>query len=901
MKRLTINRIASAGLRANRKSYLSLAVGIFLSIFLISGLCLSIQGLLLAQRQKITDRMGYAEMALYASELTNEELREYGFFDEIGSIAINATVAEQEIWLGSYDETAQKLMNRKMISGRMPEAAGEIAVEEYALELLGVEPILGESIRLNLLPLGGVSEARTFTLVGVLKDQSHYYDLSGNFQSGYGVNTLPAILTWSEEPGFETGYTSLQRVMTPAPGWTSARVDSAADEDHPISGSGALVFVNAYGDLTWEISELNALNGPAGISIVMLIILACALLLACCTGISGALESQLSRKSEEIGMLRAVGATRRQIRKVFGREAWLLAVLVSPVSLGLSCLFVWLFSIAYPAEMIFRPSAIVIVPVLILSVLVILIASGLPLQRASRTTPMQTIRDTAILRKTRRVKNSKHFNVPSLISWRQVSLHPTRLLAPALLIGLSMVVVMLTGILAMDTSINYYKDLAEFRMYKHSTMYPEFMQCMETKRVTEADINQILSTNNVIKVDAYRQGRLCMLLDEAPAYFLADRETGFMLENEYLTDAENYRAAEHNRARQALGTDRLLVEMDLAILDPSVGEWQEWIDQANEAGLIDGEIDLAALDSGKEVLVFAPDYYVEKKADGGRIISTNYNKNKKYDYVRKNDYFKAGMQLDLAQIVIDEARYEESFGDSAVREVIYQEGAKTNASVSVGGMLSKRQLPENVYFWDPGILTTLKGAQALGLYTGDIQEMDIYTRSGMTIEEEEAVEERLEVIANRCNMGVSNYLRSARETEKDQKQLTMVLSAVLIVFFAVSVAQVAGNISRNIRADGRKIGLLRAVGADKRMLAKCYSGQVWLSVGLGAIIGAVLILILWQFDFLIFFDYDLTMNLILVGATIAFLLAAAVTCLSMLRMRIREATNKSIIENIREL
>ena len=43
MKKLTINRVASAGLKAGRRGYLSLAAGIFLAIFLVSSLCLAAQ------------------------------------------------------------------------------------------------------------------------------------------------------------------------------------------------------------------------------------------------------------------------------------------------------------------------------------------------------------------------------------------------------------------------------------------------------------------------------------------------------------------------------------------------------------------------------------------------------------------------------------------------------------------------------------------------------------------------------------------------------------------------------------------------------------------------------------------------------------------------------------------
>ena len=43
MKRLTINRIASASLRTNKKSYIALVIGIFLSIFFVSCMVLGVR------------------------------------------------------------------------------------------------------------------------------------------------------------------------------------------------------------------------------------------------------------------------------------------------------------------------------------------------------------------------------------------------------------------------------------------------------------------------------------------------------------------------------------------------------------------------------------------------------------------------------------------------------------------------------------------------------------------------------------------------------------------------------------------------------------------------------------------------------------------------------------------
>ena len=58
MKRLTMNQVARASLKANRKAYMSLAIGIFLAVFLTSASVLTAYGSVKANAQKIIDRVG---------------------------------------------------------------------------------------------------------------------------------------------------------------------------------------------------------------------------------------------------------------------------------------------------------------------------------------------------------------------------------------------------------------------------------------------------------------------------------------------------------------------------------------------------------------------------------------------------------------------------------------------------------------------------------------------------------------------------------------------------------------------------------------------------------------------------------------------------------------------------
>ena len=177
----------------------------------------------------------------------------------------------------------------------------------------------------------------------------------------------------------------------------------------------------------------------------MLLILGGALLLAVCIGISSAMEGVLASKTEEIGMLRAVGATKRQIRRIFGRDAWLLSLVALPIGLLIGLGLTWLLCRMAPDEMVFAPRLWLLFPILLISALCIVIASGLPLRRASRQMPMGVLRDTALLRKAGSFKSKSSFHATQLIAARQLRIHPWRQIGAALLVAATLICAAIIG------------------------------------------------------------------------------------------------------------------------------------------------------------------------------------------------------------------------------------------------------------------------------------------------------------------------------------------------------------------------------------------------------------------------------------------------------------------------
>ena len=131
--------------------------------------------------------MGEQDIALLDAEATEEEIRQTGIAQRVGEIEVFGEIAASSeadaarVTFGRYDESAAALAHPACLEGRMPQQAGEIALEASALNRLRLTASVGDSVTLYFYPLVGRNQLasepvpRTYTLTGVLAE---------NFASG---------------------------------------------------------------------------------------------------------------------------------------------------------------------------------------------------------------------------------------------------------------------------------------------------------------------------------------------------------------------------------------------------------------------------------------------------------------------------------------------------------------------------------------------------------------------------------------------------------------------------------------------------------------------------------------------------------------------------------------------
>lgn len=920
MKRLSVNRIAAAGLRADQRGYRAMAAGIFLSIFFIATLCQCAWGVYVAAVQGVRARMGQADAFYFdADEYSDADIMDEGSFDRLGHIAMTAQAGG--LYIGSYDETAASIMDRRYASGRAPEKAGEMAAEKSFLDHLSIEAEIGESFELTVTPIDGLSETRTYTLTGVLAEQTARFEWGRvAYLSEQRLYALPSALVSAQETPFDSGRTVVQRVMTLKKGVPLSRALASNFDENGRLKSPFIIGLNDFGKLTAEGNLLPWSDGFSDDDVTTLLatlaLLGGSLLLACCVGISGAMEGQLARKTEEIGMLRAVGATRRQIRRIFGREAWLLALIMAPVSIACACLAVWGLSRAFPSLIAFEIQPMILAPITVLSVACIVVSAFVPLRRASQTLPMGVLRDTALLRRMGRVKSRSSYKPARLIAWRQNRLHPLRPLGAGALTGLMLVCMLSALSLFSQMSDQVIRSNAAFSAYfymdyattnSYYTMLPD-------RALSESDISQIRALPGVARTEESCAVNVCWLTDSVPKYLTdADPHTfSYVLSEDELMRrantpndpilyyaanggagllADRQEAIETNaRVRRETGVEegKVLAPLELVVLDEE--NLRNYVSSAE-----DGAVDLDAINRGEQVLLCAPDRYVRIETKNGKVIGARMS-NKPFQgatLIAHNDGdFSAGETLELMLLTGPEADF-----TAQSAEGFYAGLEERRAAVTIGAVLNNTT---SLYGMDSAVtlFTTRRGLNAMGFSMDRVDSLDIYTEGAMSAEEEQALSESVESILRRAdNMSFYDELQTARAARQQNAMVMTALLSVALLFFAVAVSMITGGVTRRIRADARMIGTLRAVGADAKTVAGCYRMQILLSIALGLLVGlACMIALLTSYYGRVWW-----MRIAAPVCVLGFSALCYAACMLALRSRIRETISRSIVENIREM
>lgn len=403
-----------------------------------------------------------------------------------------------------------------------------------------------------------------------------------------------------------------------------------------------------------------------------------------------------------------------------------------------------------------------------------------------------------------------------------------------------------------------------------------------------------------------RQLRVCVLLDHKTSYFNAGHyhNDALMTLEEYTeharslgdtADLETIRQryageqASYDAARNALGISQELVMTELQTVTP---EKLELLEQS----LGSGKIDLDAINAGQEVLVVAPQIWwvSESGTQGFRLIDDpSEAEREKAAMTVVNDWAFAGQELPIVQLYTDDPQA----GTDEDGKSLYESCTRRDALVTIGAVLDSR--PYSLGGMWGAVLTTEEGLRNMGLFRNGWDTITIYLDGIVDEETEKTLTQSVTAIARRAERSqVYNYMESARKNARTQLQLMLLMGAITIVFFAVAAGMIVSTVTRQLQSDGKRIGMLRAVGAEEKTILRCYSGQVFICLTLGMVLSVLVMAALFTSSI---------MNVPAryypggIATILLFTVCCMALCAFLLRRRVRQVTRGSIIDNIREL
>ena len=922
-KKLTINILALGNLKQRRKQYTIMIIGIILAMVFSSSSIFFVYSMRDSATERSRIELGNQYRIDYivgADENTYADMKNEGFYSEYGlAHSIGYAYADKEnngskvAWL---DDDCKDMAYIMLLEGEYPKNENEIAVEKSALINLGYDNAqIGDILTLNFkvqdedkyLEKAIVKE---YKLVGILVDKKQ--NMFAYYQKSEINSIVPAIFVAQNTDADMGGKEQLICYRNRPDIGSSDRAWQKYFEkeeiyyiDHNFSATNLNIGVwddLALGNGT-NISE--SLNFTTVLSVVLMV--------AACLSIINAFNSTLKERKKQIGMLRAIGATKRQIINIFGREALIISLVSIPISIAVSYGLVNLMSGMFGDEFVVSKNYKSLIACVIVNLIVVMLSAFIPLLRASKTTPIQAIRNINNNRKmkTKRIKSQKSYDMPSLLAKRYRMFYKSSNTVVCIILSLTIALScfgmgVASGILD-DEFLGYGYDYA-ISVTGDGYGYSVYNLCKEENGLTNTERQNIDAMQYVSSTNAYKVCNANILVDGYDDYYkcIKGHYEGYGGSFEYSSirdfTVENFAekclgdmSAEYYSNKQKFGFSKDFVTVSVYAFDDSIIKGIE---------AYDGSVNISRLDSGEEVILLAP-----KKVAFGIEIRGNdptngwrtslycddklKKANDKNIVLQAESNFKAGEELPLCILDYEGSR---EFSD----ELDMKQMKATKKSPKIGVIVSPSKF-SNAYE-DFAIITTVKGIENFSRNQA-YDQIEINCNTEITPQIDKSISSGLETIAKNHNGDTTSSFALRQEREQQQRMWYLVVISVTILAFAICAGIINNTITANIIENKKEIGTLRAVGASEKELVTSYIKQLLSVFGIGYGVGFglyAIYLILEYIDEVIINkgDFSATINPFM---TIAFCIVLFAVCSVNLWIRIKKEMKNSIVENIREL
>lgn len=924
-KKLTINDLAMGNLKARKKQYITMIIGIVLAMVFSSSTIFLVYSMRDSEIQQSRDRFGNqyaitsvenADEGVYADMKKNELFEKYGIAHTIGFAYNDEEKSGAEV--GWLDDKCKELSNITFIEGSYPENENEIAGEKTALLKLGYENAkLGDTIKVSFKiqnDFGYLENTveKEYKLVGIAADKRQ--NMITYYQSDFLTEAVPAIFV-AQNTGVDPGgkertlcYYSRPDIGNGKKAWD---VYSNKEYNYYLSHN-----YNYTKEIigSWETLVLGTgtnissdLNYTAILSIV--------LMLASCLAIINSFNSNLKERRKQIGLLRAIGTTRRQIINIFGREAFIISLISTPISIAISYALVFIISGLFGDNFVLTKNTKSLFVCIAVNIIVVMLSALLPLIKISKTAPMHAIRNTGNNRimKTKRIKSQTSYNMPSLLAKRYSLFYKKSNTAVCIILALTIAMSCIfigfaEGILdneylgyGYDYAINNLQDGYVTHTYnavaKENGLSNSEMHIIETNPYVK-NANGTKSCMANIMVDEYDDYMRC-IQGEHESYggvYDPSSQRDWSVET-FAEKCLSTKSDTYNSYKSYFNMESDYVPTKIFALNKS---------EIEKLKPYAGEINYSKLDSGEEVILIAPKQVsleveiIRGDPKNGFFTGINYDnevKQKKNNIVLTGEStYNAGDTLDIN--VID---YLDPSG-------IIEEGDKTDykkyeRKTKIGALLSPTDWTGvAAVYSDFAIITTIDGIENFS--KGEkYDEVEVNCNTEITDDVDKEVMNTLSAISDKHDGSIFSNHALIQRKRQEQKTWLLVIVSFVILAFSICAGIINNTITANIKENKRELGTLRAVGAGEKELTMSYIKQFISIFGIGYGAGFGLYLIyetVMYISEVVINKYESTIPFS-PWLTIVFCIILFAICSVNLWLKIRKEMKNSIVDNIREL
>ncbi|MGN0461985.1 MAG: ABC transporter permease [Ruminococcus sp.] len=927
-KKLTVNTLALGNLKQRRKQYTIMIIGIILAMVFSSSIVLFMFSAVETNREYNCKRFGKQACALFSENITDSDwqdavdkgfLNGYGYMHNIGY----AYVDENDKHLGCavtwMDDKAEELYYLTLLEGRKPTVENEIAIEKSSLKRLGYkEAGIGDKISLNLdvenVENFGKTVKKEYTIVGIYDDrkttiEQRYYNGSAALMN-YDAYT-PAIYVAQGTP-VETGGKELRLALIETNDKYGTYFCEKEQEKYyndfayfgyfldkgVIEGSFEINQMTGAGHTSNDASLDDLFNGGDYMGIVIAV-----LVFASCVSIINSFNTNLKERKKQIGFLRAVGTTKRQIINIFGREAFIISLIATPISVAISYAIVKFTLTIIGGKCLMAKSIWSLVASAIVNIIVVMLAALIPLFIASRVTPMQAIRNVDTNRKahTKKIKSKHSFKPAQHLANRITKFYKGSTVAVSVLLTVTICFSCIAVSFITYSSNDVYVHPHDYALNGAKMDGFDGINHEKTIGLTELDRQDIASKSYVEKTFGEKDLNCSIVIDELSDFYKIMDYTVFD-DGSSNSNAEFKSLMQNGKPSEEYNSYKKDLQITKEQIRTEIFAYEKSEIDVLQKVLTDGKIDYNKLTSGEEIILVAPQKaeLVCKISNKSVAITHRFDNrigkySSDYDSVLTAECpYNVGDEIEL---VIGTYSYDEKNDEEVVSSV-------ERKKVKVGAIVSPNKLGYYVNGLSPqdfSIMTTIEGLN-------NFQKNVPYTNLSFDVNEEVddeldlQITEEMSDYTEKYDTGLtSDY--SFIQIQKTERQLMLVgIIAIVIIGFAVCISIINNSISAQIRENKRVIGTLRAVGADQKELSKAYIYQMLSMFGWGTGLGYGLFLLILgivkigtlktggNFEF-IFNPWF----------TVAMTVFAFALCSINVFSKVKKEMKNSIVENIREL